>query len=101
MRLLTHPSLLSGERLFNARFGRAVQAAKYSKRGSRESEAGMLAVGALHKQIMPFVLRRTKQQVLHDLPPKIITDIVCDLTPFQVRRQVPILLAQGGLVVRW
>jgi len=32
---------------------------------------------------MPFVLRRTKQQVLKDLPPKIITDIYCDLTPLQ------------------
>jgi TATA-binding protein-associated factor len=32
---------------------------------------------------MPFVLRRTKQQVLKDLPPKIITDIHCALTPLQ------------------
>jgi hypothetical protein len=32
---------------------------------------------------MPFVLRRTKQQVLKDLPPKIITDVYCDLTPLQ------------------
>jgi hypothetical protein len=32
---------------------------------------------------MPFVLRRTKQQVLSDLPPKIITDIVCELSPLQ------------------
>jgi len=32
---------------------------------------------------MPFVLRRTKQQVLSYLPPKIITDIVCELSPLQ------------------
>lgn len=62
-----------------------LQAAKYSKKGSRESEAGLLAVEALHKQIMPFVMRRTKAQVLSDLPPKIIQDIYCDMSPLQRR----------------
>jgi len=41
----------------------AVQAARYSKRGSKEAEVGVLAVDALHKQVMPFILRRTKAQV--------------------------------------
>jgi TATA-binding protein-associated factor len=41
----------------------AVQAARYSKKGSKEAEVGLLAVEALHKQVMPFVLRRTKAQV--------------------------------------
>lgn len=41
---------------------------------------------ALHKQVMPFVLRRTKAQVLQDLPPKIIQDIFCDMSPLQVGR---------------
>jgi len=40
-----------------------LQAARFTKRGSRESELGVLAVDALHKQVMPFVLRRTKAQV--------------------------------------
>ena len=31
--------------------------------------------------MLPFVLRREKREVLADLPPKIITEIVCDLTP--------------------
>lgn len=34
---------------------------------------------------MPFILRRTKEQVLSDLPPKIITDVYCDLSPLQMR----------------
>lgn len=37
-------------------------------------------------QVMPFVLRRTKAQVLHDLPPKIIQDIYCNMSPLQVCR---------------
>ena len=49
-----------------------LQVAKTSKKGSRELEQGMLAADSLHKAVMPFVLRRTKDQVLSDLPPKII-----------------------------
>jgi TATA-binding protein-associated factor len=75
--------ITAAERDFNARYGRAVNAAKYSKRGSKERETSTLALDALHKQVMPFILRRTKAQVLQDLPPKIITDIFCKLSPIQ------------------
>ena len=34
---------------------------------------------------MPFLLRRTKDDVLADLPPKIIQDRYCDLSPLQLR----------------
>jgi TATA-binding protein-associated factor len=34
---------------------------------------------------MPFLLRRTKEEVLSDLPPKIIQDRYCDLSPLQLR----------------
>ena len=34
-------------------------------------------------QVTPFILRRTKDAVLKDLPPKILQDIYCDLSPLQ------------------
>ena len=34
-------------------------------------------------QVAPFILRRTKDTVLKDLPPKIIQDIYCSLSPMQ------------------
>lgn len=34
---------------------------------------------------MPFVMRRTKDQVLKDLPPKIIQDVYVDPSPLQQR----------------
>lgn len=77
------PGFLGAERDFQARFGKLVAAARYSKKGSQEAEAGMLALDALHKQVMPFILRRTKAQVLQDLPPKIVTDMLCCLSPIQ------------------
>lgn len=52
--------------------GDSPQVAKASKKGSKELEQGLLAADSLHKAVMPFVLRRTKDQVLKDLPPKII-----------------------------
>ena len=38
----------------------------------------------LHRQVLPFLLRRMKEDVLQDLPPKIIQDYHCDLSPLQV-----------------
>lgn len=40
---------------------------------------------SLHRQVLPFLLRRMKEDVLQDLPPKIIQDYYCDLSPLQVR----------------
>lgn len=42
-----------------------------------------LALEALHKQVLPFLLRRLKEDVLADLPPKIIQDYYCDLSDVQ------------------
>jgi TATA-binding protein-associated factor len=42
-------------------------------------------VEALHKQVLPFLLRRMKEDVLADLPPKIIQDYYCELSPLQKR----------------
>lgn len=54
-----------------------------SKRGSAEAEAGLLAVEGLHRQVTPFVLRRTKDGVLADLPPKIVQDVVVEPSALQ------------------
>lgn len=45
---------------------------------------GVLAMEALHRQVLPFLLRRMKEDVLQDLPPKIIQDYYCTLSPLQV-----------------
>eukprot|EP00889_Picochlorum_renovo_P000495 jgi/Picre1/27525/NNA_000492.t1 len=78
------PGYLGDQKSFNAKYGKSVEKAKKSKKTSAQEQASVLALQALHKQVMPFILRRTKDQVLKDLPPKIIQDIMCDPSPLQL-----------------
>eukprot|EP00887_Chlorella_sp_A99_P001519 scaffold8.g1519.t1 len=81
------PGFLGSERAFHARYGRALAAARAGRRGGggggAEAEAGVLALDSLHRQVTPFILRRTKDQVLSDLPPKVIQDLVVEPSPLQ------------------
>jgi TATA-binding protein-associated factor len=77
------PGFLGTEKIFNDRFGKPILASRDSKSSSKEQEAGALALEALHKQVLPFLLRRLKEDVLHDLPPKIIQDYYCELSDLQ------------------
>ncbi|PWN51876.1 hypothetical protein IE53DRAFT_31699 [Violaceomyces palustris] len=77
------PGFLGTERSFHERFGKPIIASRDGKLSSREQEAAALALEALHKQVLPFLLRRLKEDVLDDLPPKIIQDIECDLSDVQ------------------
>ncbi|KAF5203949.1 Tata-binding protein-associated factor btaf1 [Thalictrum thalictroides] len=79
------PGFLGTERQFQATFGKPLSASKDAKCTVKEAEAGALAMEALHKQVMPFLLRRTKAEVLSDLPEKIIQDRYCDLSPVQLK----------------
>ena len=36
-------------------------------------------------QVLPFILRRTKEAVLHDLPPKIVQDVLCTAGALQAQ----------------
>ncbi|TPX56486.1 hypothetical protein PhCBS80983_g04513 [Powellomyces hirtus] len=77
------PGFLGTERQFNERFSKPIQASRDARSSSREQEKGALAMEALHKQVLPFLLRRMKEDVLHDLPPKIIQDYYCELSDLQ------------------
>ncbi|KAF5372870.1 hypothetical protein D9758_001613 [Tetrapyrgos nigripes] len=75
------PGFLGTESSFNERFGKPILANRDGK--AKNGEAAALALEALHKQVLPFLLRRLKEDVLHDLPPKIIQDYYCELSDMQ------------------
>lgn len=75
------PGFLGSEHSFNERFSKPILSNKDGK--SKNSEAAALALEALHKQVLPFLLRRLKEDVLNDLPPKIIQDYYCELSDLQ------------------
>lgn len=77
------PGFLGAEKVFADRFVKPISASRFSKASSKEQEAGALAIEALHKQVLPFLLRRLKEEVLNDLPPKILQNYYCDLSDLQ------------------
>lgn len=79
------PGFLGTEKQFMMRYSRPILASRDPKSSSKEQEAGVLAMEALHRQVLPFLLRRVKEDVLTDLPPKITQDLLCELSPLQER----------------
>ncbi|KAG7452788.1 uncharacterized protein BT62DRAFT_26814 [Guyanagaster necrorhizus] len=75
------PGFLGTESSFNERFGKPILSNRDGK--AKTGEAAALALEALHKQVLPFLLRRLKEDVLNDLPPKIIQDYYCELSDVQ------------------
>ena len=71
-----------------------------AKSSSKQQEQGALALKALHKQVLPFVLRRMKQDVLDDLPPKIIQDYYCDLSSVQKIMYDDMLAKSGKEIIQ-
>lgn len=55
-----------------------------------------MALEALHKQVLPFLLRRLKEDVLNDLPPKIIQDYYCELSDLQKYLYDDFAKSKGG-----
>lgn len=92
------PGFLGTEKVFMERFAKPIAASRNSKTSSKEQEAGALALESLHKQVLPFMLRRLKEDVLSDLPPKIIQDYYCELSELQKKLYKDFAKKQKNLV---
>jgi len=97
------PGFLGSEKVFKDRFAKPIAASRGAKSSSKEQEAGALAIEALHKQVLPFLLRRLKEEVLNDLPPKILQNYYCDLSDLQrklfadfIKKESPKVHAAAG-----
>ncbi|KZT28684.1 SNF2 chromatin remodeling protein [Neolentinus lepideus HHB14362 ss-1] len=89
------PGFLGSESWFNERFSKPILSNRDGK--AKTGEAAALALEALHKQVLPFLLRRLKEDVLSDLPPKIIQDYYCELSDLQKCLYDDFSKSQAGL----
>jgi SNF2 family DNA or RNA helicase len=80
-----NPGMLGSWRSFSRRYERPVVEALNDVGESDVAWDARGEAAALRARIRPFVLRRTKAEVQADLPPKIETDVVVELTPAQRR----------------
>lgn len=78
------PNFLENEKVFNSRYNQFLTSNlnKLSEK-LEETEKFIQALKSLKKRVAPFILRRTKEQVLKDLPPKVIQDFECQMPPVQ------------------
>ena len=77
------PGYLGTERHFTAKYYRPITQARDAKASKLDQEAGVVAMEALHRQTLPFMMRRLKEDVLKELPPKITQDYYCELSGVQ------------------
>ena len=96
------PGYLGEEKEFAAAFAKPIAVAQYqqaiasssasssaipsgslAKWTSRDLDEAEAKLASLHKQVLPFIMRRMKEDVLQDLPPKIIQDFTTEMSPIQ------------------
>ena len=58
----------------NSKFETETHVCNKNSTDKANNDLSIIALESLHKQVLPFLLRRTKEEVLKDLPPKIIQD---------------------------
>ncbi|KAA3671282.1 TATA-binding protein-associated factor [Paragonimus westermani] len=79
------PDFLGTESEFAGKFARPVAASRDPKASKSEQRAGQKALENLHRLVLPFMMRRLKEDVVADLPPKIVQDFACELTNVQMQ----------------
>uniref|UniRef100_A0A1I8AFN7 Importin N-terminal domain-containing protein n=1 Tax=Steinernema glaseri TaxID=37863 RepID=A0A1I8AFN7_9BILA len=77
------PGYLSARATFFANFMKPIMACRNPKANEKQTKDGTDALQLLHKQVLPFVLRRLKSEVLQELPEKVIQDYPCYLSEQQ------------------
>jgi TATA-binding protein-associated factor len=77
------PGFLGSHAQFVALYARPIAQSQHAAKDSPEGRAGEEALRSLHRQVLPFILRREKAAVAQELPPKIVQDRFCDASPLQ------------------
>eukprot|EP01138_Halocafeteria_seosinensis_P008157 gb/GECG01008337.1/.p1 GENE.gb/GECG01008337.1/~~gb/GECG01008337.1/.p1 ORF type:complete len:2032 (+),score=256.00 gb/GECG01008337.1/:1-6096(+) len=77
------PGYLGDKKSFRMNFEKPVSTARHCAKDESQLNAANDALKKLHYQMKGLVLRRTKDQVLEELPPKVIQDVTVELSKKQ------------------
>lgn len=78
------PGFLEDEAVFNKKYTKYLSTnLKKVGKCEKETEQFLMSIQSLRERISPFILRRTKENVMKELPPKIIQDYKCSMTDSQ------------------
>lgn len=77
------PNYLGSSASFTKKFARPIMKSQLPTATTLDMQDGSTKLKMLHQQTLPFILRREKDQVLRELPPKIITIFNVPLSPVQ------------------
>lgn len=89
------PNYLGTNSDFSTQYARIISKGHLPGASSKEIRHGLQKLKQLHQQVLPFIMRRDKVQVLKDLPPKTITDIPCNMTQEQQRLYADVSSRKG------
>ena len=78
------PNYLGSNSEFAEQFGRDITRSQLPGVSHTQLRNGMRKLKILHQQVLPFILRREKSEVLQQLPPKMIMDIHCTMSEEQI-----------------
>jgi TATA-binding protein-associated factor len=77
------PGFLGSQEVFNKRFHHPIERMFKQNATEKETNDGQAALLSLHQQVLPFIIRRLKADVLDQLPAKVIYDEVFEMTEAQ------------------
>lgn len=97
---LVLPGYLGTFDSFRKTTANAVARARNITATEADVNASRAALGTLHRQILPFVLRRMKGDVLTDLPPKTVQDVCVELTTAQKQLYAAFVQGPGAALAR-
>ena len=79
------PNFLGSSKEFSQKFVHPITKSQLPEASAEIIQEGMEKLRLLHQQVLPFILRREKDQVLRELPAKNITDLKCPMSELQRR----------------
>lgn len=77
------PNFLGSAQSFAKEFARPITKGHLPGTAAENINTGMEQLKLLHQQVLPFILRREKEHVLKDLPPKVVSTVPCEMSTRQ------------------